>query len=1115
MVFDELEVGMDLSTSGFTSGIDRAEDETSDMSRVATELSTTSSRAAAGLEEMADEAVQAAAASGTASGRVDNLADQLRQVGRSATTAIAGITGYTSATSAASGASATWSAVMTASLVPALASLALVLGPLVATIGGVAAAAASLAAAFGVVIGSGFLAYGRQLAATMPEVDSATAALAKRFGQLGSEIAAIVAPLGQQFVPLIREAVNALPGLVRRVVASLGPLDQFAAALRTLGGLAASALPQLTGAMMDLARQSLPAFMEFVRVAGDRAPGALARLRTAFKRTAPLFGRFAGATVALLPGLLRLGTTITTVLLPALTGIVGALRPAIEAFNDLPQPIRRAVAAAGLLASAFVVAVPALTAVAGAVGALISPLGAVIVAISAAAGAWMSNLFDIRATTTAVFRDVRSRIAGFVAQIREQLGGGPMQQAVNSFLGIITNALYGQFQDALTSAENAVADFRQGVSGHLQTLQSVAESIINGWVTRLQTAMTGALAVAQAAWDRFGPAIREGARRVGSAIQGLIDKWNSLSGSAQIVVSSAAIVGAALLGLTNPITGVIAALAGLTAAWQGNLFGIRDITQQVVGQVEQAWQQAVDFLTNRTQRTLNRVRGLWEAWGPTIVSTAQRIWGLVTSVVDTAVSELQSLVDVLLGHWETIWQTHGDRIIATARRIWGLIQDVVAGVAQQLRSRVERLVGIIQRLWATHGDDLVREARETWAHIRSVITDYWEWVRPYVSTAIGALLTIINTGLDRIQQFWDQWGDEITTIVDFVMSTVAGIVQTGLDGLLTAIRVGLNLIQGDWNEAWDAIAGFAERTLDRVLTHARTWAPKLLDVMSSTLTQIVTAVANWVLPQQVRTVLSQVLDVFRWLYDRLIGGSLIPEMLAAISGAVRSWNIASAFRAPLSDALGTVRSIMGEIESAVSAALSSVESAASSMVSEAQSALSRTGSILDSARSRIRNFDPPDVDDVVDDHTGGDDGGDDGGGDDGGGDDSGDGGGVGPTTGIDVPSGTGGSGGSDGGTGGGGGGGGVGTGGSDSPFGLQHGGLTRGEGLAYLHPNEAVMGVEAGAEAIADAMGDIGAPQIVVEEGAIQVDGADDPEQVADAVLDQLDRKRRRLYPDG
>jgi phage-related minor tail protein len=189
---------------------------------------------------------------------------------------------------------------------------------------------------------------------------------------------------------------------------------------------------------------------------------------------------------------------------------------------------------------------------------------------------------------------------------------------------------------------------------------------------------------------------------------------------------------------------------------------------------------------------------------------------------------------------------------------------------------------MVQRLWETHGDELTAEVGETWTHIKSVIIDYWEWARPYFSTAIDALLTIIDTGLDAIQSFWDEWGDEIMTIVDFVMSIVEGYVETGLDALLTIIKIGLNLIQGDWEEAWDEVVGFAERTLDGLVEFAEEWGPRLVDFVVGALQDIVNEVLEWALPDEIKSVLDDVIGWFQWLYDQLIGDSLIPDLLSDI-----------------------------------------------------------------------------------------------------------------------------------------------------------------------------------------------------------------------------------------
>ena len=140
-------------------------------------------------------------------------------------------------------------------LVPALVLLSTTLVPITATLGAAATAAAGLAGAFGLIIGSGALAYNEQL----KEEGSSLVEVLK---EVKNELVAIVAEFGVDFIPLIKDAIRAIPTLVRNILDAVGGTDDFVQALRSLGGTAMQTIPSITAALFDLAQQSLPVLQQ-------------------------------------------------------------------------------------------------------------------------------------------------------------------------------------------------------------------------------------------------------------------------------------------------------------------------------------------------------------------------------------------------------------------------------------------------------------------------------------------------------------------------------------------------------------------------------------------------------------------------------------------------------------------------------------------------------------------------------------------------------------------------------------------------------------------------------------------------------------------------------------
>lgn len=787
----------------FRAAVNRAGESMEDAGDDATGLSARLGRVAGQMSDLVAPAM-------FAGNRVDNLGDQMGQTGRKAVAATAGIAGYSSASSAAAGSSATWSAVMSASLIPALGALSLTLGPLVATIGAVAAGAGALAAAFGTVVASGFLAYGRQLAAGMEDVTKPTEALAKRFGQLRRQIADIIAPLGQQFVPLIRDALNVLPGLVQSVVDSLGPLDQFAQTLRSMGQTAMRVIPQITGALFDLARRALPMFERFTSFLATRGPAAFDLLVESFRATRDEFALLLGATVSALPPLLRLGNTVTQVLAPAVAGIIGALGRAVAQFNQLPEPLRRGAVAAGLLGSAFVVAVPAITAITGAVSALLGPLGALVIAISTLAGAWVADVGGMREATTRVFGAIKQEISKTL-QMLDTVTNGALGRVGNTIRGFVTEA-----QTNLSGLIRFISDrFVAGIRTLGETVRTVLRTVGGLWtahggrvkdtirdlttfikqnpreaLTTLATVIVpGPLALIADAFERNWNNIK---RTVRTALNTITDvARTSMQSFKQQIIRPATTantefrrnitemlaagrqtfqtirdVVTRLLGIV--LTNIRERLRAMKRIWTANLSGPDGILANARTAFNSLW-------NNIIKPTLGVIQAGWKVFGDDLIRIFDGVLGTVNLIGETGFDALLTTINVILdlisGDWEGAWTN----IETFFQRTWTRITDWAKTDGKQLLSgALNIIIDAAKKIFEGFADWLIRNS-----FIPDLINNVASWLestgKSLVSGAFKSIVDGIESALgsidlsgiqSAIQSIIDGASDAIDTVKD-------------------------------------------------------------------------------------------------------------------------------------------------------------------------------------------------------------------------------------------------------------------------------------------------------------------------------------------------------------
>jgi phage-related protein len=482
-----------------------------------------------GINDAQSEALQVSGTLQVLQGRADEAGDELSGAGRDATAAAGGFSALTASTSGLSASFGTLSTVTTVSLIPALAALSTTLAPLAATFGAVGAAAAGLAGAFGAVIGTGMLAfgeslteeYGQQLVEVEQQIErlealeeaqgdltasqtqqleslkdqrtelrkagTATGALAVRFGELQDELAPILIQFGEQFVPLIEDALDALPALVQNIVDAAGNMQPFVDALRDFGQAAFEILPEITRELTDLARQSLPLLRDFFGFLRREGPAAFDAMIETTREVGPSLVRFLNALVDATPALLDFGTVILNRVTPALETIVDGLGFIFTQFNKLPSSVQGPVAAFTLLLPVLTSVGSALTTIATLAG------GPVTVAIAAFAAAYTTNFANVRTITNRAIGDITQTL-------------GRLEPTLNRL-----RAIWRVWGDEIMFVVGLVTDTILGA--------------VNAWLDTVVTVVNGLAALASGDFNQALQIYRNFVERVFRGIGNWLEKW--------------------------------------------------------------------------------------------------------------------------------------------------------------------------------------------------------------------------------------------------------------------------------------------------------------------------------------------------------------------------------------------------------------------------------------------------------------------------------------------------------------------------------------------------------------------------------------------------------------
>lgn len=269
--------------------------------------------------------------------------------------------------------------------------------------------------------------------------------------------------------------------------------------------------------------------------------------------------------------------------------------------------------------------------------------------------------------------------------------------------------------------------------------------------------------------------------------------------------------GGVLSGLGGPITLVIGALAGLIATSPQLRSEFGTMLQNVFVSLQQAFQ----MLQPSIQALMSVLSQLAAAVMPVITNLVGQIIPLLTPIISTLVGALVPAIQGILTVVTTVIQ-------AITPAIQG-VQPVVTAVVAAITAVIQALMPVISQI-----SNLITD-------VVAAITPVIQGLQPLVTTVVQAITSVIQALVPVIQALAPLVSTIISAIVGFISSTLLPTIQAMLPfiqgiingitmvvkGIVNVIQGVINLvtglIHGNWSQAWNGFSQIVHGVVQGVL----------------------------------------------------------------------------------------------------------------------------------------------------------------------------------------------------------------------------------------------------------------------------------------------------------
>lgn len=495
--------------------------------------------------------------------------------------------------------------------------------------------------------------------------------------------------------------------------------------------------------------------------------------------------------------------------------------------------------------------------------------------------------------------------------------GKLLQPFTDGLINLVTKALPGMNQ-AMRESMPVMIGFRDGM-GTLGT--SIGTMFTN--MSKGANGLGETWRVFSAGVGRFFEIIGDAAGRMSStgaeSLRTMMDGINSLlsgivDGAAPAMESMAgktSILHAVFEGLGNFFRIAGPAIGQFTEALSGILEPvIRELTPSFARLISEFLINLLPIMIEMTPIIIAVANGFAQLLDmlapvmPILAPLVAGIWALnialganpITLVV-IAVAALAGGI-VYLATKTQFFQNVWDKIGPTVMAVWEKVQEFGAKLGSLFGPSVMRIVDAVKGAFGMVKEQWESSIKPALDGFVAQLQPLWESLKPILAAIGGAILAIVNVILGIVEHLIKPVVGFILELVGVLINAITSIlkVATGLAGTITGVigiiiqvfKTAFSLIgaifSGDFSGFLDNLGELGGKIVDLIMGPLKTLGQGILGILDAAWDAIFAVFrgAFGVLHGIVRGIVQGVIGFFQWLFDVLVGHSIVPDLINAI-----------------------------------------------------------------------------------------------------------------------------------------------------------------------------------------------------------------------------------------